>query len=429
MNNRKTVIISNDALVAEDYEYLCQKPLIRELMAKGSWVKTLKTVYPSITYCCHASMVTGCYPDKTHLYNNEVDEFGNKDWVWERKWNRAKTLADAAKEAGKTVANVFWPVLGQDPCIDWNIPEYWSQSPEDPLPEALKRMGTSDKVIEEIVKPNLYYIEGHQRQHPFCDEFIFACARDMILKYRPDLLLVHPAGIDGKRHSCGLFNEYVTEQLDYTYYWIEKIVRALKETGDWENTDFILTSDHGQMNMIRRANINRILVENGFMTLDENGNATAMKAYIKPVGASAQVFLTDKSQENYEAVKNLLTKAAASHLYGFEWCYTAEEAAKEEHLAGDFAFVLETDGYTSFGPALTGDYFTPYDLTDYRLGKATHGYHPDRGPQPSMLCVGPSFQEGVVIDRRPTVDMAATVAHINGWNLPCDGKVIQEILK
>ena len=429
MANRKTVIISNDALVTEDYDYLCTKPLIKELMAKGSWVKTLKTVYPSITYCCHASMLSGCYPDKTHLYNNEQDEFGNSAWVWARRWNRAKTLVDAAKEAGKTVANVFWPVLGNDPNVDWNVPEYWSQSPDDPLTDAFARMGTSERVLEEIVKPNLYYIEGHQRQHPYADEFVFSCARDMIRKYNPDLLLVHPAGIDGKRHSCGLFNEYVTEQLDYTYYWIEKIVRALKEIGEWENTDLILTSDHGQMNMIRRANPNILLAQNGFMTVDEEGNVTEKKAYVKSVGGSAQVFLTDKSEENKNAVGKLLTEAAKSGFYGFERCYTAEEAQKEERLSGDFDFVLETDGYTSFGGAVRGNYFTPYDLSDYRLGKATHGYRPDRGPQPSMLCVGPSFKEGVVLDRRPTVDMAATVAHINGWNLDCDGEVIREILK
>ncbi|MBQ2272647.1 MAG: alkaline phosphatase family protein [Clostridia bacterium] len=429
MKPRRTIIISNDALVTEDYEYLLTKPLMRELMAKGSWVKTLNTVYPSITYCCHASMVTGCYPEKTHLYNNEVDGFGCSDWTWERHHLQAKTLADAAKEAGGTVANVFWPVLGQDPSIDYNIPEYWSQSPEEPLTVALARMGTSQQVIDEIVKPNLYYIEGHQRQHPFCDEFVFACARDMLVKYKPDLLLVHPAGIDGMRHRYGLFNEYVTEQLDYTYYWIEKIVRALKEMGEWEQTDLILTSDHGQMNMIRCAHPNVLLSRAGLMTLDEAGKVVDKKAYVKAVGASAQVFLTDPSPEAYNAVKDLFTEAAASGLYGFERCYTAEEAQRETHLAGDFAFVLETDGYTSFGPRVTGDYYTSYDLTDYRLGRATHGYLPHRGPQPSMLCVGPSFRAGAVVERRNTVDMAPTVAKIRGWSLPdADGTVIDEIL-
>ena len=67
MANRKLVIISNDALVYEDMEYLLTKPLIKELVAKGTWVKTLKTIYPSVTYPCHTSMITGCDTPKRCL--------------------------------------------------------------------------------------------------------------------------------------------------------------------------------------------------------------------------------------------------------------------------------------------------------------------------------------------------------------------------
>jgi predicted AlkP superfamily pyrophosphatase or phosphodiesterase len=109
--NRKLIIISNDALVREDMEYLKTKPCIRELINKGSFIESLKTVYPSITYCCHASMLTGAYPNKTGVYNNELDEVNNTAWTWERKHIKVKTLVDAFKEKGKTVANVFWIIL------------------------------------------------------------------------------------------------------------------------------------------------------------------------------------------------------------------------------------------------------------------------------------------------------------------------------
>ena len=92
---RKLIIISNDALVREDMEYLKTKPCIRELIEKGSFVESLKTVYPSITYCCHASMITGAYPNKTGVYNNEVDKINNRNWTWERKYIKVKTLIDA----------------------------------------------------------------------------------------------------------------------------------------------------------------------------------------------------------------------------------------------------------------------------------------------------------------------------------------------
>lgn len=428
MSKKKMIIISNDALVREDMDYLLTKPLFKELAAKGSWVETLKTVYPSITYCCHSSMITGCYPEKTHLYNNEVDSFGCQDWNWERPAIHVKTLIDAAKEAGCTTANVFWPVLGNDPNIDYNIAEYWSQTPEEPLVDALRRMGTSEQVIKEIVEPNLYYIDGHQRKHPFCDEFIFACARDMIFKYQPDLLILHPAGIDGKRHEFGVFNDYVTEQLDYTYYWIEKIVRALKEMGLYEDTNIILTSDHGQIDVKRCCHPNVLLAREGFIKLDENEQPVELRAYAKAVGGSAQIFFPDATA--YDAVYKFLKEAAESGLYGFERVYTKEEARAEERLAGDFELVLESDGFTSFSGKCKGPYFTGFDVTDYRMGHGTHGFLPDKGAQPSMLMIGPDFKEGVRIPRRNTVDMAVTAAHVMGWSLPdADGEVIQEVLK
>ncbi|MBO7186990.1 MAG: alkaline phosphatase family protein [Clostridia bacterium] len=444
MKNRKLIIVSNDALVKEDMDYLLTKPLIKQMAKKGTWVKTLKTVYPSITYCCHTSMITGCYPNKTHLYNNEVDEWGNSNWVWERSYNKMKTLLDAFKEKGLTTANVFWPVTGKDNSIDYNIPEYWSQTADEPLTVALKRMGTSDKVIKDIVEPNLHYIDGHQRQHPYCDEFVFSCACDMIKKYQPDLLVLHPGGIDGLRHQKGVFNEYVTEQVDITYYWLNKIVQAVKEIGEFENTDFIFTSDHGQMDIKRWAHPNVLSTEAGLITLNEeniknangkfiDGNeaVSSYRAYIKAVGASAQVFIKDKDdKEAYDLVHKLFSEKAKTKMYGFERVYTTEEALKETHLSGDFDFVLESDGYSAFGWEPFGPYYTGADISDYRTGVGTHGYLPDKGPQPSMLMFGPDFNEGVTIERRDTIDMVATLVKLFNLNMPdIDGKVIFEAIK
>ena len=83
MQNRKLIIISNDALVREDMEYLKTKPCIKKLIEGGSFVESLKSVYPTITYCCHTSMITGAYPNKTGVYNNIVDELNSRDWQWQ----------------------------------------------------------------------------------------------------------------------------------------------------------------------------------------------------------------------------------------------------------------------------------------------------------------------------------------------------------
>ncbi|MBQ7224076.1 MAG: alkaline phosphatase family protein [Clostridia bacterium] len=83
---RKLIVISNDAMVREDMEYLLTKPPFKQLIKEGSWIKTMKTVYPSITYCCHASMITGANPAKTGVTNNNIDGWRQADWMWERNY-------------------------------------------------------------------------------------------------------------------------------------------------------------------------------------------------------------------------------------------------------------------------------------------------------------------------------------------------------
>ena len=69
------------------------------------------------------------------------------------------------------------------------------------------------------------------------------------------------------------------------------------------------------------------------------------------------------------------------------------------------------------------------DLSDYRYGKATHGHNPDKGPQPIFFGFGKDIKEGVIIERRPTVDEAPTYAKILGVEMPgVDGTPIDEML-
>lgn len=84
-------------------------------------------------------------------------------------------------------------------------------------------------------------------------------------------------------------------------------------------------------------------------------------------------------------------------VYGISQVYTTEEIREKEHLAGDFSFVLETDGYTSFSGSWYGPVVRGFDTSDYRFGHATHGHHPDRGPSPTLIAFGPSIKEGAVL--------------------------------
>lgn len=431
---RKLIVVSHDAMIYEDLEYLTKRSAFAYFSENGSLVKTLRTIYPTVTYPCHSSMITGCYPDKTGVFSNEEGTLhpvaGGTPWLWERKWNKCKTLIDAAKEAGCTTANVFWPVLGNDKNIDYNIPEYWSQSKDDNLFDAFKRMGTSDKVLEEIVKPNYKFIAGRQRQHPWADDFVMSCACDIVEKYNPDVMFVHPAGIDGARHAYGMFGKELVHNLDHTEYWMEMLIEACKRAGTLDVTDFVMMSDHGQMNISRWAHPNVLLREGGFITCNDKDEIVDIKAYAKSNGASCLIYVTDKNDSVIRKnLYNFLTEKMKTGLYGFSEIFTESEIREKERLGGNFDFCLETDGSTSFGWEHYGPYFTSYDTNDYRTGKATHGYLPDKSYQPTMIVCGPSFNKGVTIDRRPSVDFAPTIAKIYGWNLPADGCSIDELIK
>lgn len=99
------------------------------------------------------------------------------------------------------------------------------------------------------------------------------------------------------------------------------------------------------------------------------------------------------------------------------------------HLDGDFSFVIEGDGYTEFGNGLEELIKTmPLRTGGHIFGD--HGFHPDKGPRPPFLALGPAFKNGVALEHADLTDGAPTYAKILGASLPqADGKVISEILK
>lgn len=64
----KTIVLSMDAMVSEDLAYLKTKPNFSRLFEKCAQVEKMCTVYPSITYPAHVSMMTGCRPGKHGIF-------------------------------------------------------------------------------------------------------------------------------------------------------------------------------------------------------------------------------------------------------------------------------------------------------------------------------------------------------------------------
>ena len=159
-----------------------------------------------------------------------------------------------------------------------------------------------------------------------------------------------------------------------------------------------------------------------------DGQIADYTAIAKSTALSAQIYL--KHPEDHDRVYAILRQMADDGLYGFERVYTAREAREEEGLYGDFSFVLETDGYTSFSNAWKRPLVRPTDQSDYKFGRATHGHHPDKGPQPTLIACGPHIRSGITLERRPMIDEAPTFAQALGIALPeAEGRPIAEIVR
>ena len=244
--------------------------------------------------------------------------------------------------------------------------------------------------------------------------------------------MIHPANVDGARHNFGVFSKEVEQAVKETDDMIGIVCRAMEAAGYAGKFNFILVSDHGQLDMKRVVNINTLFADLGWIETDKRGKLVDWKAWAVSNGFSAYVVLRDPKDESFKKeVEKTLRSMLEDGLCGFGDVLNAQEARKRYGLWGDFSFVIDTDGFTGFGD----EYAHPSiarcrDISDYRQGWATHGHMPEKGPQPVFCAKGPAFRENCVGKSGKIIDLAPTLAKAMGIPYPaCDGRALTELLK
>lgn len=424
--------MSADALVVEDLKILETLPNYRRYVMGGARTKSMLSVYPSVTYAAHTSMITGCTPGKTGILSNfETLVPGKYDWVLERKFVKTPDLFTAAKGAGLTTASIFWPVTGNHRDVDYLINEWPGCAPDIPIAEAMKEEGSDQKTLD-IVK--MYEKEMLRTGvHPGCDYFVADCAAEIIKRYTPDLVMLHPANVDGARHASGVFSDAVEQAVKETDDMIGIVCRAAEAAGLGGKYNFVLVSDHGQLDMKRIVNVNALFADLGWIETDNCGNVKDWKVWAISQGFSSYVVLRDPDDADFkEKAERTLRELMKDGLYGFGEVLNEREACKRYGLYGGFSFIIETDGFTGFGD----DYKHPvvpaqgHDSADYRKGRATHGHMPEKGPQPVFCAKGPAFKENYIGAAGKIYDLAPTLARAMGIDFfDCDGAALTELLK
>lgn len=419
--SRYLVIVSLDALGSADLEDLTGLPTLAFLKNNGAHVEAVETIYPSLTYPAHTTIVTGHYPRTHGIVNNTKiqPEKASPDWFWYREAIKVPTLYDVAKQAGLTTAAFLWPVAARS-SIDYNIAEIfpnrfwlnqvmvslWGSSPGF-LMDMNRRFG---KLRRGIAQPEL-------------DDFLIAAVEDTILRKKPNLTLAHFVDMDCMRHAHGVRSQEARDALERHDARLARIIDATKQNGTYEDTTFIVLGDHYQIDVHSVIQLNVLFAEQGFLTLQQN-KIVAWEVYAKSCDGSCYIYAKDATRA--VAIRSLLENCE-----GIENIYQQDEATVFGADDTCLLMIEATAGYyfkdQAFGEVVQK--VRPEDIGNPDFYQAVHGYSPQKpNYATTMIAFGKGVQAGAVIPQARLIDEAATFAAILNLDLPdTEGTVIEAI--
>ena len=429
MTRNKLVVVSLDSLGFRDLAELSYlTPTIVKLRERGTWVKRVRGIFPTLTYPSHTSIITGQYPAVHGVVNNTKlqPRRQSPDWYWYRKNVKATPLYDVAHAAGMTTAAFLWPVTAGSQ-IDYNLAEIFPN-----------RIWTNQVLVSLKASSPLFLLRMNHRygklrhgiKQPWLDDFITACAADTLRNQQPDLTLIHLVDMDSMRHRYGVRSAQAQHALQRLDRRVAQIVQATKDAGTYDHTNFVLLGDHYQINVQKMIHLNMLFAHHGWLkplagktTYRDNWQVTAKTC-------DGETYVYTRGGVDTGQLKQLI-----AGVEGIERIYDGAAAVK---LGADprCTFLVE---------AKPGYYFTdevnrpaivervdPDSLGTPDRYQGVHGYGPN---QPNYFTtavfVGSDVNAGATVAGARLVDEGPTFAQLLGLQYPAPtaGQPIPGVMK
>jgi predicted AlkP superfamily pyrophosphatase or phosphodiesterase len=390
-----------------------QTPNLRALMKDGAYAKGVNSVFPSMTYPSHTTIITGVQPAKHGVYYNNMftPDGAQQQPYWQDSSIHVTTIWKAAKEKGMTVASLYWPVSANAP-VDYNIPDIGS---------------LGDQVREEYSLPKGFYAEvkkeifgGTDKIDAGKNQNVAKIAAYVIQKSKPQLMTIHLFSVDHAEHMQGRQGAEVQEAVADADEAVGIIIDALKAAGIWESTVLLVGGDHGFYDVKKNVSPNVWLKEAGLINDLKSGD---WKAQFNSSGGSAYLYLKDPSdQATVNKVKALLDAQPDSVKQYYRMI--SKEQLKKGGFNPNVAFALTGEHDAAFSNASTGN-----ALKEGKGG--THGHFPDtRNIRTGLVAHGPGIRKGAVIEEMNLRDMTPIIVKLLGLSFPAvDGKIPAGFLK
>ncbi|WP_443945997.1 alkaline phosphatase family protein [Pedobacter sp. AW1-32] len=414
------VLISVDGLRPEFYlDPQWGMVNVRQGMQKGSYAEGVRGSFPTVTYPSHTTIVSGVLPAKHGIYyNTPVEPLGiSGKWFWFYKDVKVPTIWTAAKEAGLKTAGVSWPVTVGAP-IDYNLPEYVI------LPQGKGEKADEIKAMFQESNPKSLFQEvednaigkfgeyGASIDYFTSDQNKSRMAAYILKRYKPAFLAVHIALTDHFEHEEGRDGNKVRSAVAGADVAIKTILDAAEAAGIARNTTFIITGDHGFVDIHTQFKPNVILSKLG---LYDDANKEGWKAYFQQSGGSSFLHLRDpKDKLSLDKIK----KAFAELPEGMQRMFHILDKDAIAKAQGDptASMALAANQGFCFGASATGDLLAP-------AKGGTHGYLPTdfKEIQTGFVAFGNGIKAGTVIPLMGQEDIAPLISKILNLNMKTDG--------
>lgn len=377
---------------------------IRSLMHTGIYALGVKSVFPSLTYPSHTTIITGVLPAKHGiLYNAPFLSPGKKDSIyWKFSSIKSTTLWEQLKKHGLKTASVKWPVSAGAP-VDYIIPDagrVGSNTYNYSLPHG---------IIEEINK-EVFGIKSSEltffQNHDDINSAKIVCY--LIKNYKLDFVAIHLMGVDHAEHLEGRSGKLVKKNIIVADQAVGMILKAIEEAGLTSSTTVIVTGDHGFQSVTTEVNPNVWLKEKGFQ---ENMPEDKWQAYFYPAGGSAFLYVQRKKRKRTKRKVIQLLK----HLPSNQQKYFSIVSKKDLLKAGaapKACLALTGENGAVFGIQTEGNAIRKRDKIT-----GAHGYFPtSEGMHTGFVANGAGIKSGFIIKQMNLTDIAPFIAELFGIN-------------
>lgn len=416
---KHVILISIDGLRPDFYlEDKWRAPNLKKLMKEGVYANGIRSVFPSVTYPAHTTIITGAYPARHGVYYNAPINAKPGQWYWEENYIKTPTLWDAVKSAGLTSAAVMWPVTVGAP-IDYNFPVRRADEDEktDQLSVTLPYVTPAGLMDEIQQKATGKLMPEDFSGNYTIDKTIGKMGAYLFQTYRPNLMALHFVTLDHMQHEEGREGPAIEKSLSLIDSLVGVVVQNVADAGLQGSTAIIITGDHGFVNSTRSFSPNVLLAQHGLLSKDD------WRARFHSAGGAAFLYLKDpRDTAALEKVRQVFKSLPPDQQKAFRLVDRTEldRAGANPEVALGLAM---KQGYAA------NNNMMGVVVKEKKKG-GSHGYFPDfKEIQTGFIAAGAGIGTKRIKQEMGIKDVAPLVARLLGLSLQApDGVLVPGIL-